>query len=529
MAHNVTPDAPDGAPYPRRWWALLVLNLSLLIIALDNTILNVALPTLQRDLAATGSELQWIVDAYVLVFAGLLLTAGALGDRFGRRRALYAGFAVFAAAALMAARSSSPGELIAWRAVMGIGGALIMPATLSILTNIFPERERPKAIAIWAATFGLGVPIGPVAGGWLLEHFSWGSVFYINLPVIAAAALLGLFLVPESKDPRATPLDPLGALLSIAGLAALLYAIIEAPERGWTDAVILAWFAAAGVLLALFVAWERTRRYPMLDMRLFRNARFSGASIAVTFVFFAMFGVLFFLTQYLQMVLGYSALEAGVRVVPLALGIIPGVGSSTRIVERIGTKIVVTYGLTIVAAGLTILSFVSETSGYRLVAAALVVIGFGMGSAMAPATESIMGAVPKAQAGVGSAVNDTTRQIGGALGVATLGSLLSTSYGDTIAPATAQLPPEVAHTAGDSLGAALAAAARLGGPEGVALAQAARGAFIDAMGTTVLAAAGIALAGALVALLFLPARAEQRTSADEPAPAPDTQLEALAD
>jgi EmrB/QacA subfamily drug resistance transporter len=505
----------DGAAiYPRRWWALAVLCLSLIIIGLDNTILNVALPTMQRELNATGSELQWIVDSYVLVFAGLLLTAGALGDRFGRKLALYIGFAIFAVGSGIAAFADTPGQLIALRAVMGVGGAFIMPSTLSILTNIFPSSERPKAIAIWAASAGLAIPLGPVLGGWLLEHFSWGSVFFINLPIIAVAAVLGAVLVPESRDPHVTPLDPAGALLSIAGLAALLYAIIEAPVKGWGSGEILAWFVAAAVLLVGFVVWERRVAHPMLDVHLFRNPRFTAASLAVTLVFFSMFGMLFFLTQYLQFVLGYDALASGLRVTPVAVGIMFGAGSSTRIVERIGTKIVVTYGLAIAALGLAILSTISDTSGYGTVLTALMIMGFGMGSAMAPATESIMGAVPQAKAGVGSAVNDTTRQVGGALGVAILGSLLSTAYGNSMESTTAALPPEAAHAAGDSVGAALAIAERVGGPQGVALTQAAHSAFIDAMSTTVLVGAGVALLGALVALIFLPARAVERETTD---------------
>lgn len=497
----------DVAPYPRRWWALAVLCLSLLVISLDNTILNVALPTLSLDLNASGSELQWIVDAYVLVFAGLLLTMGSLGDRFGRRLALNVGFAIFAAGSVFAAWSGSAGALIAARALMGIGGALIMPATLSILTNIFPARERGKAIAIWAATAGLGVPLGPVLGGWLLQHFWWGSVFLINIPIVVIAFLAGLALVPESRDPESSPLDPLGAVLSISGLATLLYAIIEAPVYGWTSSGVLAAFIIGGLLLAGFVLWERHNPRPMLNMRFFRNPRFSGASIAIALVFFALFGSMFFLTQYLQFARGYTALEAGVRIVPIALGMASGAGMSTRLVGKLGAKVVVAGGMVIVAVSLGWMTSLGLTSPYWHLALGLVAIGFGMGNAMAPATDSIMGSLPRGNAGVGSAMNDTTRQVGGALGVAILGSLLASSYRNTMEGALAGAPPQVANAAADSIGAAVRVAGIIGGPQGAALLDAARGAFVDAMHTTLWVAAAIALAGALVALLILPAHA----------------------
>jgi EmrB/QacA subfamily drug resistance transporter len=501
--------APESGPvYQRRWWTLAVLVFSLLVISLDNTILNVALPTLVRDLGASASQLQWIVDGYVLVFAGLLLTAGSLGDRFGRKRALQLGLLAFAAGSVAAAFAGSAGQLIASRALMGVGGAFIMPSTLSVLTNVFPARERGRAIGIWAAAAGLGIAIGPVAGGWLLEHFWWGSVFLVNLPVVAIALVAGLFLVPESRDPRATPLDPAGAGLSIAGLTALVYAIIEAPSHGWTDPLILGAFAAAAVLLASFVAWELRTAHPMLDVRLFANRRFSAASGSIALVFFALFGSIFFITQYMQFVLGYDTLAAGVRVIPVALGIIPAAPLSARLAERFGTKVVVAGGLAVVAGSLLLLSTVSMTSGYALVGTSVFILGVGMGLAMAPATESIMGSLPLAKAGVGSAVNDTTRQVGGALGVAVLGSLLSSSYGPAATGAMpAGLPAQVTAAAGDSVGAAVQLAARIGGPLGDAVAEAGRTAFVGAMGSTLLVAAAVALAGSLLALVFLPARA----------------------
>ncbi|MGH2766735.1 MAG: MFS transporter, partial [Actinomycetota bacterium] len=313
-----------------------MLCLSLVVIGMDNTILNVALPTLARDLSATASELQWMVDSYILVFAGLLLTMGALGDRFGRKLALNVGLLVFVAGSVASAFAGSAEVLIFSRAAMGIGGALIMPSTLSIITNVFPARERGRAIGVWAGVAGFGIVLGPVIGGWLLENFWWGSVFLVNVPVVAVAILAGWALVPESKDPHATPLDPIGAFLSIAALVTLVYGIIEAPENGWTDAVTLGAFAIAAVLSVAFIWWERRVKHPMLRMEFFRNPRFSTASAAITLVFFALFGSIFLLTQHLQFVLGYSPLEAGFRVLPVAV-LIVAAPLSARLVEVIGT------------------------------------------------------------------------------------------------------------------------------------------------------------------------------------------------
>jgi EmrB/QacA subfamily drug resistance transporter len=490
--------------YRRRWATLGVLSLSLVIIGLDNTILNVALPTLVRELDATASQLQWMVDAYVLVFAGLLLTMGALGDRFGRKLALNVGLVIFGVASVAAAFAGSAEALIAARAFMGVGGALIMPSTLSIITNVFSGPERGRAIAAWAAVAGLGIILGPVLGGWLLEQYWWGSIFLINVFVVVAAIVAGLFLVPESKDPEATPLDPVGAALSIGGLVALVYAIIEAPSRGWTDGVILAAFAVAAVLIGVFLWWENRVTHPMLRLEFFENPRFSAASVAITLVFFAMFGTVFLLTQYLQFVLGYTPLEAGFRVMPVATMIVAA-PLSARLTERFGTKRVVAAGLVVVATAMSILALIDVESGYPHVALALVFLGAGMGTAMAPATDSIMGSLPLAKSGVGSAMNDTTRQVGGALGVAILGSILASNYSSAMTPAVAALPPQAGEIASDSIGGAVAVASQIG-EAGAALFQVASEAFIDGMTSAVWVAAGVALVGAVVTWLYLPAR-----------------------
>ena len=499
-----------AAIHARRWWTLAVMCLSLMVIGVDNTILNVALPTLVRDLHATTSQLQWIVDAYTLVFAGLLLTAGSLGDRFGRRRGLTLGLFVFGAGSVASALVDSPDHPIATRALMGVGGALIMPATLSIISNVFTvPAERARAIAVWAGFSALGIAIGPLSGGWLLQHFWWGSVFMVTLPIVPLALVGGRLVVPESKDPSPRGLDPTGAVLSIVGLVTLVWAIIEAPGRGWTDGSTVAAFVVAAVLLGAFVAWERHTDHPMLDVRFFANPRFTAASTAVTMVFFALFGSMFLQTQYLQFVLGYTALQAGLRVAPIALVLMVAAPLSARLVERVGTKVVVAIGLALVSLSLVVLSLATVTSGYGPVLASMLVMGAGMGMTMAPATESIMGSLPRAKAGVGSAVNDTTRQVGGALGVAILGSLLASTYASSLGDA-------VPAGARRSVGAALEVARGLGGDQGAALAAAARSAYVEGMRVGVLVAAGVALLGALVALVFLPSRAKEEAEPQAP-------------
>jgi EmrB/QacA subfamily drug resistance transporter len=501
----------SGKAYHRRWWTLVVLSVSLLVISLDNTILNVALPTIERDLNASASDLQWIVDSYTLVFAGLLLTMGSLGDRFGRRRALVGGLLVFGAGSLMSALSTDADMLIASRAFMGLGGALIMPSTLSILTNVFPAEERPKAIGIWAAVAGLGIAVGPVAGGWLIEELDWTWVFLVNLPIVAIALTAAPLLVPESRDPGQARLDPVGAVLSTAGLGVLTWVIIEAGgERGWTDPVTLGGFGVALVALAAFVAWELRTSSPMLDVRLFRVRRFSGASVSIALVFFSLFGAIFFLTMYLQEVKDYSALAAGLRVTPVAIGLVLGGPISAKLADRIGTRNVVAAGLTIVAGAMLLLSGADAGTGYGIIAAALVLMGLGMGTTMAPATESIMSSLPLAHAGVGSAMNDTVRMVGGTLGVAILGSLLSSSYGADMEGAVEGLPAQAGAAAEGSIGGASAVAERLGGDAGATLNRVAETAFSSAMGSTLIVAAGVALAGAFVALIVLPGRERER-------------------
>ena len=520
------PDLIDPRVHARRWFTLATLCLSLLIIVMDNTILNVAIPSLVKELGATNSQLQWIVDGYTLVFAGLLLTTGSLGDRFGRKLALRIGIVIFAIGSVASALAGSPSQLIMTRAFMGIGGALIMPSTLSILTNVFRDpRERGRAIAIWAGFSGLGVAIGPVVGGILLTHFSWSSVFWVNLPIGATALVLGHFFVPESKDPSAPRLDPIGAMLSIISIGALLFGIIEGPDKGWTSTVVLTAFVVGAVGLTAFIGWERHTDHPMLDMSFFKNPRFTAANTAVTLTFFALFGSLFLMTQYWQFVHNYSPLQAGVRLVPYAMTMMITAPMSARLVERLGTKRVVTMGLTIIAVAMVVLSFIHTESSYFRVIANMCFMALGMALVMAPATESVMGSLPRAKAGVGSAVNDTTRQMGGALGVAVIGSLVASVYASGIDDVASQFSltgPVLAEARG-SLGGALKTAGSMGSSGGD-FALAAKDAFVHGLSNGLRLGAGVVLVAAFVAYRFLPATAhdavDDRRPVLEPTVAP---------
>jgi len=487
-------------PDPRRWLALAVLCVSLLAIVIDNTIVNVALPSLVRELDADVSQLQWVVDAYTLVFAGLLLLAGALGDRFGRRRTLLAGLAVFGLASLGAAYAGGVQALILARAVMGAGAAFIMPATLSLLVSVFPdERERATAVGIWAATAGLGVALGPVTGGVLLDHFWWGSIFIVNVPLCVVAIAVGRAVVPESRDPHPRRIDWAGVALSGAGLVALVWAVIEAPSRGWTSAAVLGAGTFAAAALAAFVAQQRRAADPLLDVRLFRDPRFSAASLTIAVLFFALFGFLFLSTQYLQFVLGYTPTQAGAGVLPYAGAIILFATLSARLVARFVTRRVATAGMLAFSAGLAVAATVTTATGYGRLAVAFVLMGAGMGLAGAPATESIMSSLPPERANIGSALNDTTRELGGALGIAIVGSIMSSLYATRLADGLPDgLPAPAVAAARGSLGAAVQAGAAVAGP--------AREAFVHAMAQASIAVAVVAAFGALIAWRNLPVR-----------------------
>jgi EmrB/QacA subfamily drug resistance transporter len=513
FAFDETIDGLDPHVHARRWFTLGTLCISLLIIVMDNTILNVAIPKLIDELGATNSQVQWIVDGYTLVFAGLLLTTGSLGDRFGRKLALRCGIFIFAFGSILSALSGTPSQLIASRCLMGVGGALIMPSTLSILTNVFRDpRERGRAIAIWAGFSGLGVAIGPVIGGLLLNHFSWGSVFWVNVPIAAAAIILGVFFVPESKDPTAPRLDPIGASLSIIGLGALLFAIIEGPTDGWGSTSVLAAFAIGAIGMVAFILWEVHTDHPMLDMSFFKNPRFTAANLAITLTFFAMFGSMFLMTQYWQFVHDYTPLQAGVRLIPFAMVMMVVAPLSARLVEHVGTKAVVTAGLLVVSIALVLLSFIKTETGYWTVISMMCLMAAGMGLTMAPATESVMGSLPREKAGVGSAVNDTTRQMGGALGVAVIGTMVASVYASGIGSIAAAfgLTAAQTETAKGSLGAAMQLAADpnsgIADPQGFV--ASAKDHFVDGLSQGLRVGALIVFVAVFVAFKFLPAYAK---------------------
>jgi EmrB/QacA subfamily drug resistance transporter len=491
----------------RRWWTLTVLCTSLVLITLDTTILNVAIPTLERSLETSTGQLQWIVDAYTVVFAGLLLTCGGLGDRFGRRRALSAGLVVFGIGCLASALVTSADGLIAMRALTGVGAALIFPATLSIITNAFTDPvERQKAIAVWASTAGIGIALGPLTGGILLEHFYWGSIFLVNLPIIALALLGAAFVVPESADPSHRRLDPLGAALSVAGLGTLVYGVIRGGSDGWTDGVTVGALAAGVVLVGVFILHEARTPVPLLDVRVFRNPRFTGASVAVAACYFALFGTIFLVTQHLQVLLGYGTLAAGIRTVPFALALMVVANLTPRLVARFGPRQLIVTGLLVVAASQIPRIASTPETGYDLIFIGQTMFAVGMGLLIAPATASIMGSLPPARAGVGSAMNDTARQVGGALGVAVMGSVAAGAFRTDVEQrlAAGAVPGELVGRAGDSLGAALATARGAGGRMALVIDDAGREAFIHGLRWASLVALAVALVGAAVAWRLLP-------------------------
>jgi EmrB/QacA subfamily drug resistance transporter len=492
---------------------LAALLLAAFLVNLDTTLVNVALPTMVRELHATTTQLQWVVDAYNLVFAALLLTFGSLSDRFGRKGMLLAGLAVAGTASLAGGFTTSPAQLIAARSVMGLGAAMTFPATLSLISNVFTGRgERARAIGLWGAIGGVAIAMGPIVGGWLLQHFSWSAIFIAMAPVAAAAATLVALAVPTSKDPDAAAPDIPGLVLSSAAMALLVFTIIEAPANGWAAGRTLAGFAVSAVLLAAFIIRERRAAHPMLDVRLFRNLRFSAASGAVTVSFFTLFGFIFLMTQYFQFIRGYGPLSTGVRLLPVALAVGAGSVAGTQLAVRAGTKLIVTTGL-IAMAGFYgwVAATASATLSYGIIAAQMVVYGLGMGLTSAPATESIMGAISRAKAGVGSAVNDSTRLVGGTLGVAVIGSVYASVYGSHLtATMPAAVPGRIAAIAHQSVGAAYAAAGKittLGHPAlGLALQHASTNAFLRGLTIGVLVAGGVAAVGAALAAQFLPAQ-----------------------
>jgi len=494
-----------------RWWLLVVLCLSVLVVMLDNSIVNVALPTLSRKLNASTEALQWIVDAYTLPFAGLLLVSGHLGDRLGRRRVLQAGLVLFAVFSVAAAVSRNSAELIAARAAMGAAAALVFPATLAILNNVFTDqKERVMAIGIWSGVSGIGIALGPVIGGVLLEHFDWSSVFYVSVPVAVIALIAGRFLLPESKDPKAGRPDPVGAALSVIGIVLLTWSIIEAPGHGWGSLTTIACLAGSVAILAVFAWWESRRLDPLLDVGLFRNPRFTAASTAISLTFFGLLGFTFMITQYFQVVRGYDPLRGGVVMLPFAAIIVVFAAPAMILMKRVGTKIVVGAGMVLMSGGFVIAAVTPVNANYwHQIIASMALMAAGLAFATGPATEAIMGALPPAKAGVGSAVNDMTREVGALLGVAILGSVLNSVYSSRALTALTSLGAShaVGVRAGGSIVSGLATAAHLPAAARQAATSGVQDAFMTGLHQSSVIAAAVTGLAALIALLFLPPRA----------------------
>jgi EmrB/QacA subfamily drug resistance transporter len=500
----------------RRWWALSALVLCVLTIGFDATIVNVALPTLATAIHASNSDLQWIADAYVLVFAGLLLPVGAIGDRYGRKRLLLIGLALFAVASLAATLATTAGWLIVARAVLGVAAAILTPITLAVLPILFTPDERPRALAIAMMAAGVGVPLGPLVGGLLLEHFWWGSIFLVNVPVATVALVAVALLVPESSDPLPRPVDWIGAALSTLGIVGVVYAVIEAPSRGWSDPLVWATLAGGVGVLAAFVLWLRraagaSNAAPVIDLRLFADRRFLFGSLAATVSSFALFGLLFVLPQYLQVVRGNTSFGTGLRLIPMMIGLIVGARGGESMARRWGAKAAVAVGLAMISIGLAVGATTSITSGYGFVAAWLVLLGIGTGTALTPAMDSVLGALPAARVGSGTALTMTFRQVGGALGVAVLGSVLAGAYTDHL-HLPAGTPSTAVATANESVAAARAVATAT---RDAAIARAGDLAYLGAMGRVLLVCAVIALVGAVGSAIGLPARAQSGVPAEE--------------
>jgi len=495
------------AVHRRRWAILGVLMLSLLIVVLDNSILNVAIKTISTPaptgLGATQSELEWAINAYTLVFAGLLFSAGLLGDRLGRKKVLLGGLFVFGVGSALAASSGTPVELISFRAVMGLGAAFVMPATLAVLMNVFERDEQPKAIGIWAGGVGLAIAIGPITGGVLLDHFWWGSVFLINVPIVILALGLMIWLVPDSRDPKPGRIDPVGVVLSVIGLVLLVYGIIKGGQLAdFTDPTVLATIGAGLAVLVGFVVFEKRSSHPSIDVTYFKDKVFSSAISAIALVFFALMGVTFFAVFYTQSVRGYSPLQTGLLMLPLAVAQLVFAPRARLVVDRFGNKATTTGGMLLIAAMLAAFAGLEADTPIWILEVIFFLMGTGMAHIMTPTSVVIMQALPREKAGSASALSNTFRQVGGALGIAVLGSVLSAAYRSGIED---KLPAAARHSAGESIEATLGFAAKLG-PKGDALVGPANDAFLHAMHVTALCGAGVALVGAVVVGLFLPGR-----------------------
>ena len=504
---------PPATGHPQKWLILAIMCTCLILVVAGVSSLNIAIPSIIAELQPTNTETLWIVDGYALVFAGLLLPAGALGDRYGRKGALLVGLGIFIGGALWSAWSSDPATLIVARSSMGVGAALVMPATLSILIAVFPLRERGKAIAVWSGFAGAGGAIGIIGGGALLEAFWWGSVFLINVPIALIAAGLIAAVVPTSRDPENRPLDPIGALLSIAGLGSLVYAIIEGGEAGWGHGTTIGWFVAAAVLLTAWVAYELRATYPMLDPRLFKHRPFGLGSFTITISFTVMFGFFFLITQYFQFVKGHSPLSAGLRMLPFALTMIVVAPRSPALTARLGRRGAIVVGLLVESVGFVILATAGVDTSYGVIVFAIILLAAGMATLMPAGSEAIVSSLPPSKSGVGSAMNDTTREVGGALGIAVLGTLLANGYRSSIEGDTESLPPELAEVAEDGIGGAFRVAQETGALD---IIEPAKQAFVDGMSLAFIVAACIGVVAAAIIFVQYPRKGHEPAPMEDP-------------
>lgn len=530
-----TPVEKMTDPYPRRWWALLVLCLSLLIVVMANTSLIVAAPDMTKDLGLSSSDLQWVIDGYTVPYAALMLVLGAIGDKYSRRGALVLGLLIFIGGSVMGGLVHHTDLVITARAIMGVGAAVVMPATLSLLVAIFPRAERAKAITAWSATSGLAIAAGPLAAGWLLQHHAWGSTFLMNVLIAVLGVVGALLLVPPSKAEGMGRIDYVGGLLSIVSIGSLVYATIEGPHFGWGVGPITA-AVVAGVGLLAFVAWELKHPNPMLDVRKFTERPFGGSMMAVLFFFFGTFGSIYYSTQFLQFVLGYDALETGIRLLPLAGAVFVGAAVTGRLAPKLGVKMVVGTGMVIGTAGVFLLTRIESGSTYTDFLAPLLLLGFAIGLSLSPATDTIMGSFPEDELGVGGGANDTALELGAALGIAILGSLLATSYKDKLTDLVGgHLPPAALDTAKNSVGGGIAVAEQVaknprgGAEQAQTLLGAVHESFAHAIAHTSLIGGVIMAAGTLIVIAVLPGRRKHtgKHGAEAAAPAIEEQTETV--
>ncbi|MFJ5970733.1 MFS transporter [Streptomyces sp. NPDC093060] len=522
LVANTPVEKTDG-PHPRRWFALVVLCLSLLIVVMANTSLIVAAPDMTQDLQLSSSDLQWVIDGYTVPYAALMLVLGSIGDKYSRRGALVTGLLIFAGGAVMGSQVDRTDLVITARAVMGVGAAVVMPATLSLLVAIFPKRERARAITAWTATSGLAIAVGPLLAGWLLRDHTWGSTFLINVPIAVAAVIGAFVLVPPSKAAGMGRIDYVGGLLSMISVGSLVYAIIEGPHFGWGTGPVTA-AVVSGVGLAAFVLWELKHPSPMLDVRKFGLRPFSGSMIAVLFFFFGAFGSLYYSTQFLQFVLGYDPLQTGVRLLPLAAAVFVGAAVTGRLTPKLGVKAMVVPGMLIGTAAVFLLTRVDRGSAYTDFLPTLLMLGFAIGLSVSPATDTIMGSFPESELGVGGGANDTSLELGGSLGIAILGSLLATAYKDKLGDLVGgHLPAAALDSAKESVGAGLAVAEQVaktpsGGPQQAqALVDAVHESFAHGVARTSLVGGIIMAAGTLIVLAVLPGRrADEKHRQEDP-------------